>query len=401
MKSLHYCLLRKYLSTIFAQQEEPLYARSFLHMFSRSTPALRTSSRHFARTFTSPPEARERILNTMQYSVTAVVVSYNREHLLSECLQALDSQTREPDRIVIVDNASTDNALQVAREFATRTAIPAQILALPENTGGAGGFCAGIAQAMQDEVDARKRDQDDAAHRAAYIWLMDDDTIPTPTALEELLRASDACILDNNCLPTILGSKAVWTDGREHLMNKPRPRAALAKGRRDLHGFDGAYQVRSLSFVSCLINAGAILGRRRLPQAAFFLWNDDFEYTTALLRRGIGYYVPQSEVVHKTKKFGSSDADPGARFYNEVRNKIWMLRFHANDFTFVGRLAFLAKTARRWALTVARAHDCALILRCLREGWHDGWHSAPESNLHIFERVCPQLVPVIERLSLE
>ncbi len=107
----------------------------------------------------------------------------------------------------------------------------------------------------------------------------------------------------------------------------------------------GAYQVRSLSFVSCMLNMGAIRGRRRLPISAFFLWNDDFEYTTALLRNGVGYYVPASEVVHKTKKFGSSDADPGQRFYNEVRNKIWMLRFCRSDFSF-GRPALIPREDR-------------------------------------------------------
>ena len=70
----------------------------------------------------------------MQYSVTAVVVSYNRAGLLDECLSALNAQTRRPDSLVIVDNASTDGALQVARDFAGRTPIPAYILELRENT---------------------------------------------------------------------------------------------------------------------------------------------------------------------------------------------------------------------------------------------------------------------------
>ena len=227
----------------------------------------------------------------MQYSVTAVVVSYNRAGLLDECLSALNAQTRRPDSLVIVDNASTDGALQVARDFAGRTPIPAYILELRENTGGAGGFCAGIAYAVANGSAE--------PGIAEYVWLMDDDTVPTPTALEQLLAAADECVTVNDRLPTALGSKAVWVDGREHLMNKPRPRAVLAKGEREMAG--GAYQVRSLSFVSCMLNMGAIRGRRRLPISAFFLWNDDFEYTTALLRNGVGYYVPASEVVHKTK----------------------------------------------------------------------------------------------------
>ncbi len=52
------------------------------------------------------------ILKGMQYHVTAVVVSYNRARLLDECLSALNAQTRRPDSLVIVDNASTDGALQ-------------------------------------------------------------------------------------------------------------------------------------------------------------------------------------------------------------------------------------------------------------------------------------------------
>lgn len=77
-----------------------------------------------------------------------------------------------------------------------------------------------------------------------------------------------------------------------------------------------------------------------------------------------------------------------------------MLRFCRSDFSFGGLLAFLAKTARRWALTVMRADDRALIRQCLRNGWRDGWHTEPESNAEIFARACPDLLPEIERISL-
>ena len=39
----------------------------------------------------------------MRYSVTAVVVSYNREELLAECLAGIDRQTRQPDRLIIIE----------------------------------------------------------------------------------------------------------------------------------------------------------------------------------------------------------------------------------------------------------------------------------------------------------
>jgi rhamnopyranosyl-N-acetylglucosaminyl-diphospho-decaprenol beta-1,3/1,4-galactofuranosyltransferase len=40
--------------------------------------------------------------------VCAVIVTYNRKDLLRECLNAVLSQTRPPDHVLVVDNASTD-----------------------------------------------------------------------------------------------------------------------------------------------------------------------------------------------------------------------------------------------------------------------------------------------------
>ena len=147
----------------------------------------------------------------MRYSVTAVVVSYNREDLLAECLAGIDRQTRQPDRLIIIDNASTDGALIVARRFAARTAIRTRVVALPRNMGGAGGFTAGIALAVEPLMQPLGPHALGAGYRmGGYepqrglvhdVWLMDDDTVPLPNALEELLRASDACVAQNGRVP--------------------------------------------------------------------------------------------------------------------------------------------------------------------------------------------------------
>ncbi|NEG70474.1 glycosyltransferase [Bifidobacterium choloepi] len=330
----------------------------------------------------------------MRFQVTAVVVSYNRQELLGECLGGLLAQTRRPDRVIVVDNASTDNAVAVARAHA----LHPEIVQLHRNVGGAGGFCAGLAEAVRPlllDYTPEGADTDDTPH---YLWVMDDDTIPTPDALARLLHAVAACVGDTEMLPTVLGSKALWTDGREHLMNKPRPRTFVRKGPAAIVGVPDSYQVRSLSFVSCLINAGAVIGTKRLPRAAYFLWNDDFEFTTGLLKRGLGYYVPTSEVVHKTKVFGSSDADPGPRFYNEVRNKIWMARFSRDIFFPVEFAEFVLKTVRRWILTFVHGSDRRQLLDCLVRGWHDGWRTRPESNLEIFDDT-PEIESALEALA--
>ena len=81
--------------------------------------------------------------------------------------------------------------------------------------------------------------------------------------------------------------------------------------------------IRSASFVSIMCDAD-VVRERGLPLADYFLWNDDFEYSTRLIRDRVGLYCPASVVVHKTKVFGSTDADPGERFFYEVRNKVWL-----------------------------------------------------------------------------
>lgn len=315
-------------------------------------------------------------------TVTAVVVSYNRPQLLRECLDGLAAQTRPVDRVIVVDNASTDDAARVAREHP----IHAEVTELSCNYGGAGGFCAGMALALEPP------------HDPTFVWVMDDDTVPGPTALNELLKAAQRCRDANGALPTVLGSKTVWTDGREHPMSRPRPRTWLFRGSRDLPGCDGAFQARSMSFVSCLIDAKAMRALKALPRTAFFLWNDDFEFTTRLLKRGIGYYVPSSVVMHKTRVFGSSDADPGERFRFEVRNKLWMMRCCREDFTGLEFAEFLLKTVRRWALTVVRSKDRALLLRAGRQGLREalGAQPAPNAELLAAEPAVAQAVRAIE-----
>ena len=236
--------------------------------------------------------------------VIAVVVTYNRRDLLTEALSAVLAQSRAPDAVLVIDNASTDGTAGMVR-----ARFPSVRLATARrNTGGAGGFASGLALALADAAD--------------LVWLMDDDTVPEPGALRAML---DARALHPGPRPALIASRVVWTDGRPHPMNTPRIKPFVSKEERAAAATAGCLPIRSASFVSILVDAG-LCRARGLPQADYFLWNDDFEFTTRLLRGQAGLLCPASVVVHKTATFGSTDADPGQRFFYEVRNKIWTLR---------------------------------------------------------------------------
>jgi rhamnopyranosyl-N-acetylglucosaminyl-diphospho-decaprenol beta-1,3/1,4-galactofuranosyltransferase len=286
--------------------------------------------------------------------VAAVVVTYNRRPLLLESLAAVLGQTRPPDAVLVIDNASTDGTAAAVRE-----SFPAaRLTVLGQNTGGAGGFAAGIALAL--------------AGGANLIWLMDDDTVPEPTALQALLAARAQ---RPAAPPVLVASRVVWTDGRPHPMNTPRVKPFATRAQQRAAAAAGCQPIRSASFVSILVDAGACR-ERGLPQADYFLWNDDFEFTTRLLRGRDGWLCPASLVVHKTATFGSTDTDPGQRFYYEVRNKVWTLR-SGGSLAPAERLLYSGATVRRWARTFARSADRATLRSCLRRGLAAGLRTRP------------------------
>ncbi|MEI5585034.1 MULTISPECIES: glycosyltransferase [unclassified Agromyces] len=293
--------------------------------------------------------------STASARVVAVVVAYNRRDLLAEVLAALAAQETPVARIVVVDNASTDGSGDVARAAGDLV----DVVDLARNTGGAGGFAAGMAVAMAD-------------HRPDWLWLMDDDTVPEPAALRELLTAvggTDA---------VVAGSRVVWFDGSEHPMNTPRAKPFAGRGERRAAGVRSVVPIRSTSFVSMLIRAD-VVREVGLPIADYFIWNDDFEYSTRALRGRRGVHVPASVVVHKTRVLGSTDADPGARFYYEVRNKLWMFR-RSRGLAPWEKLLYGGSSALRWLRTFVRSADRTVLADGWRRGWRDGTRFRPRPN---------------------
>jgi len=286
--------------------------------------------------------------------VIAVVVTYNRRQLLLEALAAVHSQSRAPDAVIVVDNASTDGTAA-----AVRSRYPSVRLAeLARNTGGAGGFACGMALALAGAAD--------------LVWLMDDDTVPGPDALRALLDARERLPAPP---PVLVASRVLWTDGRAHPMNTPRAKPFASRAERVAAATVGCVPIRSASFVSVLVDAD-LCRQRGLPQADYFLWNDDFEFTTRLLRGNTGLLCPASVVTHKTAAFAATDTDPGERFFYEVRNKIWMLRTRA-PLAPAERVLYAGSTLRRWARTFARSRDRGTLRRSLASGIAAGLRTRP------------------------
>ncbi|HET8561083.1 MAG TPA: glycosyltransferase [Marmoricola sp.] len=295
--------------------------------------------------------------------VVAVVVTWNRRALLQESIAAVRAQSHQPAALVVVDNASTDGTGDLLRSsYAQEQGL--DVVTLVSNTGGAGGFAAGIERAL--------------VHRPDLVWLLDDDTVPTPTAAEALVGCWRE--YDGPARPAVLASRVVWTDGRDHPMNTPRRKPGARAAEAEAAERVGAVPIRSASFVSVMCDAG-VVRERGLPVAEYFLWNDDFEYTTRLLRGHTGLYCPSSVVVHKTRTYGSTDVDPGDRFFYEVRNKMWVFTRSAG-LSAPERVLYGGSTVRRWARTFAASGDRPRLRRALVAGLRAGLRR-PRANAEV------------------
>ena len=118
---------------------------------------------------------------------------------------------------------------------------------------------------------------------------MDDDCLPEPDALQQLLQADAE--LDGQY--GWLSSRALAPDGKDQPMNLQR-----STPYKDLASFAGPRQPAVMaSFVSLFLRSSTVQ-RFGLPIAEFFIWSDDWEYTRRISRSMPCYVIPASRVVH-------------------------------------------------------------------------------------------------------
>ena len=208
--------------------------------------------------------------------VLAHIHTFNDAGFIQQAVDSLERQTRPPDAIVIVDNASTDGTLDTT--FSRRV----RVVRNPTNLGTSGAIGVGFSKALEEEFD--------------WTWVLDPDSVPQPDALENLLtffeglppsESEQVCFLACR-LPAdsggILYKPMIFTNST--IKDAPIESAATYT-RCDFFLWSG-----------CLFRMRAVV-KIGLPSADYFTDLTELEY--GYRARGLGFksYVVHSSVLHQ------------------------------------------------------------------------------------------------------
>lgn len=254
-----------------------------------------------------------------QKKVTAVVVTYNRKDMLVQCIDAISKQSYDDFDILVVDNASTDGT----KEAVLQLNVPnLKYINTGANIGGAGGFYTGIKAAYENN--------------AKWIWIMDDDVIPAPKALEELMKATRI----------VKGKASFFASCVKSLDNKAMNTPGVDMKSKNGYPFwyeyldKGLIKLNAATFVSLLFNHNAVMNCG-YPCKDFFIWGDDSEYTKRVYRYyGNAYLVGKSKVVHMREGSAAlgivseTNVNRIKFYYYMVRNTLTYTKAYADENAF-------------------------------------------------------------------
>lgn len=208
--------------------------------------------------------------------VGTFLVTYRRPALLLTSLRGVMAQTRPPDSVIVINNDAEDDVRgRLAPEFPG-----VGVVDLPANEGSGGGFACAL----------------DLATRLGFTWswLLDDDAVPEPEALEALLGVAARMRGAERVLGIVASTQVSphGTFGGARWRYRVIPVPATVRTGGEPFSIDVAYWAGLLVHRSVVEQIG-------LPRADFFRCFADYEYCLRVRRAGMEIVaVPTSRISH-------------------------------------------------------------------------------------------------------
>lgn len=237
-------------------------------------------------------------------TVAVVVVTYNRADLLRGMLAGLAAQTRVPDTVIVVDNASSDHTADVLA--AAPAGLPLEVVTAPTNLGGAGGFHLGVRRAWEQGWDR--------------IWLMDDDIVPAPDCLAVLMAVDEDCLMAvrEDRSGRLVEKAALRFDLTNPLAIKPKTAMVeTTYGTRE--AMPERVELENVAFEGFMLRR-EVVADVGLPDPAYFIFYDDCDYALRIRATGRTIWAVRDARLVRQLDFDQQHDLAGWKGYYMYRN---------------------------------------------------------------------------------
>lgn len=236
--------------------------------------------------------------------VSVVIPNYNGMEYIGDCLEAMRRQRVRPDRVIVVDNGSTDGSAELVR-----AAYPeVRLISFPENTG----FCGAVNAGIRESGDMD------------YVILLNNDTKADPDFTGELVRTMD--------------SRGDLFSAQAQLLKMSDPGViddagdlycalgwAYARGKGRPAGRYGTPQPIFSACAGAAIYRVAVFREIGVFDELHFAYLEDADIGwRARIRGYVNYYVPSAKVLH----VGSASSGSVYNLFkvqNTSRNSIYLI----------------------------------------------------------------------------
>jgi GT2 family glycosyltransferase len=317
--------------------------------------------------------------------LVAIVVTFNRLEQLKQTLnRLLETDTRDLNAVLVLDNASTDGT---AEWLAAQSDPRLHVQTSPHNLGGAGGF----ETAMRMTTDRFDPD---------WVVLMDDDARPLPGCLARFAQ-------EPRDTHDAWAAAVHYPSGRLCDMNRPwinpfrstRDLLRTLRRGRDAFHVTAAQcaetaprrQIDGGSFVGLFLSRAAI-AKGGYPDGKLFLYGDDVLYTLGLSQAGGQIcFDPALRFEHDCETLSSESPvmTPLWKVYFFHRNQVLVYRRAAGPVLFWPVLALKALSWSRRAR--AYGSDAPAYRRLLRRALKDGLKGGTRPGLDAIKRLAERV----------
>jgi GT2 family glycosyltransferase len=259
--------------------------------------------------------------------VLAAVVTYNRARLLERCVDHLRTQSRAPDAILVINNSSPDDTVEMLERKGVDYLTQA-------NLGGAGGFARAIEEAAARGFDA--------------VWLMDDDGFPHADALGHLVSTLDDPAISCACALVVRENQPTHFVWPFPILDGAGMPVVLARKRKiktveELRGrAGGALYPFGHLFNGTLLRLDAVK-RIGTVDTGFFIMGDELDFAMRLIKERS--LVSHLEAFHLHPDVGGRPLD-ARKFYFYVKNTIIVNNRYANKAPLRNLMAVAAALGR-------------------------------------------------------